>query len=116
MPDEEEEELVLIYQSTRVVNFAQGEMAMVSTFIAWAWLSVFDYWPAFALTLAVSALLPGTGLLFSLSFARASYEQYLSRWKYIAATLFAAPVLTVAFFSASRSTALSRAAVLVGRT
>jgi len=49
--------IVLIYQSTKVVNFAQGEMAMLSTFIAWSWLSRFDYWPAFFLTLAVSALL-----------------------------------------------------------
>ena len=48
--------IVLIYQSTRVVNFAQGEMAMVSTFIAWTWLGHVDYWPAFALTLVVSAL------------------------------------------------------------
>ena len=28
--------LVLIYRSTGVVNFAQGEMAMFSTFIAWS--------------------------------------------------------------------------------
>ena len=27
--------LVLIYRSTGIVNFAQGEMAMFSTFIAW---------------------------------------------------------------------------------
>ena len=48
--------LVLIYRSTGVVNFAQGEMAMFSTFIAW-WLvntHGFSYWPAFALTVAIS--------------------------------------------------------------
>ena len=28
--------LVLIYRSTGIVNFAQGEMAMFSTFIAWS--------------------------------------------------------------------------------
>jgi Branched-chain amino acid ABC-type transport system, permease components len=28
--------LVLIFRSTGVVNFAQGEMAMFSTFVAWA--------------------------------------------------------------------------------
>ena len=28
--------LVLIYRSTGVVNFAQGEMAMFMTFIAWS--------------------------------------------------------------------------------
>jgi branched-chain amino acid transport system permease protein len=49
--------IVLIYQSTKVVNFAQGEMAMFSTFIAWVWLGRFDYWPAFLLALAASALL-----------------------------------------------------------
>ena len=28
--------LVLIFRSTGIVNFAQGEMAMFSTFVAWA--------------------------------------------------------------------------------
>ena len=28
--------LVMIYQATHHINFAQGEMAMFSTFIAWA--------------------------------------------------------------------------------
>ena len=28
--------LVMIYQATQLVNFAQGEMAMFSTYIAWA--------------------------------------------------------------------------------
>jgi branched-chain amino acid transport system permease protein len=28
--------LVMIFKSTHHVNFAQGEMAMISTFIAWA--------------------------------------------------------------------------------
>ena len=49
--------IVLIYRSTTVVNFAQGEMATFSTFISWAWLSRMDFWPAFALTLLVSAAL-----------------------------------------------------------
>src|SRR5512137_1628066 len=53
------------------------------------------------LRMACSALLPGTGLLFSLSFARASYERYLARWKFVVAGLFAAPVITVALFSGS---------------
>jgi branched-chain amino acid transport system permease protein len=47
--------LVLIYRSTGVVNFAQGEMAMFSTFIAWSLVHHgFSYWPAFLLTVAVS--------------------------------------------------------------
>ena len=28
--------LVMIYQSTNHINFAQGEMAMFSTYLAWA--------------------------------------------------------------------------------
>ena len=43
--------LVLIYRSTGVVNFAQGEMAMFSTFIAWSLNHHMSYWPAFLLTL-----------------------------------------------------------------
>ena len=47
--------LVLIYRSTGVVNFAQGEMAMFSTFIAWSLVHHgFSYWPAFLLTVALS--------------------------------------------------------------
>src|SRR5215211_2021265 len=47
--------LVLIYRSTGVVNFAQGEMAMFSTFIAWSLVHQgLSYWAAFFLTLAIS--------------------------------------------------------------
>ena len=47
--------LVLIYRSTGVVNFAQGEMAMFSTFIAWSLVHHgLSYWGAFALTIAIS--------------------------------------------------------------
>ena len=47
--------LVLIYRATGVVNFAQGEMAMFSTFIAWTLTDHgFGYWPAFAVTVAAS--------------------------------------------------------------
>ena len=43
--------LVLIYRSTGVLNFAQGEMAMFSTFIAWSLVHHgLSYWAAFALT------------------------------------------------------------------
>ena len=44
--------LVLIFRSTGVVNFAQGEMAMFTTFVAWALIDRgLPFWPAFALTL-----------------------------------------------------------------
>ena len=47
--------LVLIYRSTGVVNFAQGEMAMFSTFIAWSLVHHgLSYWGAFFLTVALS--------------------------------------------------------------
>jgi branched-chain amino acid transport system permease protein len=47
--------LVLIYRSTGVVNFAQGEMAMFSTFVAWSLVHHgFSYWQAFLLTIAIS--------------------------------------------------------------
>ena len=44
--------LVMIYQATQLVNFAQGEMAMFSTYIAWELVdSGMPYWAAFALTI-----------------------------------------------------------------
>lgn len=47
--------LVMIYQSTHLVNFAQGEMAMLSTYFAWTMFAAgLDYWIVFPLTLAVS--------------------------------------------------------------
>jgi branched-chain amino acid transport system permease protein len=45
--------LVMIYQATHHVNFAQGEMAMFSTYIALLMITAgFPYWVAFFLTLA----------------------------------------------------------------
>lgn len=47
--------LVVIYQATHHVNFAQGEMAMFTTYIAWTLVEAgFSYWAAFGLTLACS--------------------------------------------------------------
>jgi branched-chain amino acid transport system permease protein len=47
--------LVIIYRSTHVVNFAQGEMAMFTTYIAWELMNRgMPYWPAFVLTLAIA--------------------------------------------------------------
>ena len=43
--------LVMIYQATHLVNFAQGEMAMFTTYIAWTLLTAgVPYWPAFLIT------------------------------------------------------------------
>ena len=47
--------LVMIYRSTELVNFAQGEMAMFSTYIAWTLVNAgLPFWAAFVITLAVS--------------------------------------------------------------
>jgi branched-chain amino acid transport system permease protein len=49
--------IVLIYRSTDVLNFAQGEMAMFTTFIAWTFMTRMDFLPAFLLTIVVAAAL-----------------------------------------------------------
>ncbi len=50
--------LVMIYQATHLVNFAQGEMAMFSTYIAWALIQAgVPYWGAFAITVVAAFLL-----------------------------------------------------------
>jgi branched-chain amino acid transport system permease protein len=47
--------LVLIYRTTDVVNFAQGEMATFTTYIAWTLMNHgLTYWPAFVLTLLIA--------------------------------------------------------------
>jgi len=47
--------LVMIHRATHHINFAQGEMATFSTFIAWALInSGWPYWAAFFATVAVS--------------------------------------------------------------
>jgi branched-chain amino acid transport system permease protein len=47
--------LVMIYQATDVVNFAQGNMAMFSTYLAWSMLQAgLPYWGTFAITVIVS--------------------------------------------------------------
>jgi branched-chain amino acid transport system permease protein len=48
--------LVLIYKATEVINFAQGEMAMFTTYICWALIAHhgLSYWPAFFLTIVIA--------------------------------------------------------------
>jgi len=48
--------LVIIHRSTGVINFAQGEMATLSAYLAWALIAShgWRYWPAFAGTLVLS--------------------------------------------------------------
>jgi len=48
--------LVLIHRATGVINFAQGEMATFSTYVAWTLTTNhgWQYWPAFVVTLLLS--------------------------------------------------------------
>lgn len=47
--------VVMIYQAIDHLNFAQGEMAMFSTYIAWTLVNAgLPFWAAFAITLIVS--------------------------------------------------------------
>jgi branched-chain amino acid transport system permease protein len=50
--------IVMIYQAIDHLNFAQGEMAMFSTYIAWQLMQWgMPYWGAFFLTIAISFVL-----------------------------------------------------------
>jgi branched-chain amino acid transport system permease protein len=55
--------LVLIHRATGVINFAQGEMAMFTTYIAWTLIENhgWSYWPAFIVTL-IFAFVLGLGI------------------------------------------------------
>ncbi|HTD06670.1 branched-chain amino acid ABC transporter permease [Undibacterium sp.] len=50
--------LVMIYQTTHLVNFAQGEIAMFSTYLAWTLIDAgMPYWIAFFLTVGIAFVL-----------------------------------------------------------
>ena len=50
--------LVMIYQATHLVNFAQGELAMFSTYVAWSLMQAgVPYWAAFFATVAIAFVL-----------------------------------------------------------
>jgi branched-chain amino acid transport system permease protein len=50
--------LVMIYTTTDHINFAQGEMALFSTYLGWALINAgMPYWGAFAATIAVSMVI-----------------------------------------------------------
>lgn len=47
--------LVMIYQATHLLNFAQGEMAMFCTYIAWSLVNAgVPYWVAFFMTVTIA--------------------------------------------------------------
>jgi len=50
--------LVMIYHATHHLNFAQGELAMFSTYFAWSLINAgVPYWPAFLLTVVFAFVL-----------------------------------------------------------
>ena len=50
--------LVMIYQATHLVNFAQGEMAMATTYVAWSLIDAgVPYWLAFLATVLIAFML-----------------------------------------------------------
>lgn len=61
--------VAIIYKTSDVVNFAQGEMGMIATFVAFQFLTVYNvpFWLAFILTMAFSILL---GMLIEFCFLR----------------------------------------------
>src|SRR2546430_16941975 len=59
--------LVMIYQATHLVHFAQGEIAMFATYIAWSLVNAgMGYWHPFPLTalmpLVLGALIQRVGV------------------------------------------------------
>src|SRR5919204_3307972 len=68
--------LVLIYRATEVINFAQGEMAMATTYIAYQLtLWGLSYWLAFFLTLPIAFVF---GVLVQLVFIRAVHHSIIA--------------------------------------
>ena len=61
--------VAIIYKTSEVINFAQGEMGMISTFVAYHILIQYNYpfWLAFILTMAFAILL---GMLIEVLFLR----------------------------------------------
>src|SRR5213594_3626096 len=68
--------LVLIYQATEVINFAQGEMAMATTYVAYQ-LTVWGvtFWLAFFLTLLIAFVL---GVVTQLVFIRPVHQSVIA--------------------------------------
>lgn len=68
--------VVIIYKTSEVVNFAQGEMAMLSAFIAYHILNYYHYpfWLAFAITMVFAILL---GIVIEFAFLRPAKDPSL---------------------------------------
>jgi branched-chain amino acid transport system permease protein len=68
--------VVIIYKTSEVVNFAQGEMAMLTTFVAYHILAYYQYpfWLAFIITMIFSVLL---GMFIEFAFLRPAKQPSL---------------------------------------
>lgn len=68
--------VVIIYKTSEVVNFAQGEMAMLSTFVAYHILSFYEwpFWLAFIGTMVFAVLL---GIFIEFAFLRPAKDPSL---------------------------------------
>jgi len=68
--------VVIIYKTSEVINFAQGEMAMLSTFVAYHILAYYQYpfWLAFVITMIFSVLL---GMFIEFAFLRPAKQPSL---------------------------------------
>jgi branched-chain amino acid transport system permease protein len=54
--------IVIVYRSTRVINFAQGELATFTTFVAWSLMNQgLSFWAAFPIVLVI-AFVGGVGI------------------------------------------------------
>jgi putative PEP-CTERM system histidine kinase len=58
-----------------------------------------SYW--LRLRFFATAVLPGIWFLFSLSFSRANYKEFIGRWKWVIVAIFLLPLATVIFFGNS---------------
>jgi branched-chain amino acid transport system permease protein len=68
--------VVIIYKTSEVINFAQGEMAMLTTFVAYHILAYYQYpfWLAFIITMIFSVLL---GMFIEFAFLRPAKQPSL---------------------------------------
>jgi putative PEP-CTERM system histidine kinase len=78
-----------------------GLLALEAVFIALSIQATYGddamFWQR--MKLAVTALVPGAWLVFSLIFGRSNYEEMLSRWKWVLVAVVALPYLLISAFS-----------------
>jgi putative PEP-CTERM system histidine kinase len=78
----------------RIFALGMGVLGLEALFIGLSAQSVLPLEVVFwqRLRFIVAAFLPGAWLVFSLSFARANYKEFLSKWRWVIAAVFVCPV------------------------